>query len=111
MAAEADDRSWKVLRHVVLFAFKPTATPEDIHRVEQAFSALPSKIEVILDFEWGTNVSVEGRAEGFTHCFLLTFADEAARAVYLPHPDHVEFGTVLRPHVEKVLVFDYWTER
>lgn len=108
MAVEERD---KVLRHVVLFGFKPTATPGDIRRVEQAFAELPGKIDAILEFEWGTDVSVEGKAEGYTHCFFVTFRDEAARAVYLPHPDHAAFGAVLRPHLEKVLVLDYWTER
>ena len=31
-----------VLRHVVLFAFKATATPADIARLEAAFAALPN---------------------------------------------------------------------
>jgi hypothetical protein len=97
------------LRHVVLFAFKPEATRADIARVEQAFAALPGQIDVIDDFEWGTDVSVEGKAQGFTHCFLVTFRDEAGRDIYLPHPAHKAFGQVLRPHLDKVLVLDYWT--
>lgn len=101
----------RVLRHVVLFAFKPEATAEDIRRVEEAFAALPSQIDAIQAFEWGANVSIEGKADGFTHCFFVTFADEAGRAVYLPHPAHQEFGRILRPHLAKVLVLDYWTER
>lgn len=111
MAAEEANIQNKVLRHVVLFGFKPSATLDDIAAVEQAFAALPAKIDAILDFEWGTDVSVEGKAQGYTHCFFVTFRDEAARAVYLPHPDHQAFGRVLRPHLEKVLVLDYWTER
>ena len=101
----------RVLRHVVLFGFKPAATPAQIAEVEQAFAALPGQIDAIRDFEWGTNVSIEGKAAGFTHCFFVTFADEAGRAVYLPHPAHQAFGQILRPHLENVLVLDYWTER
>lgn len=99
----------RVLRHVVLFAFKPESTPEDIRRIEEAFAALPSQIDAIIDFEWGTNVSIENVAQGFTHCFFVTFADEAGRAEYLPHPAHRAFGDLLRPHKENVLVIDYWT--
>ena len=76
-----------------------------------AFRSLPGKIAQIHDFEWGTNVSVEGIARGYTHCFFLTFLSEEDRDAYLPHPAHKEFGTVLRPHVESVLVIDYWTQR
>jgi hypothetical protein len=39
------------LRHLVLFSFKPEASPTDIAAVETAFAALPSKIPEIIDFE------------------------------------------------------------
>ena len=97
------------LRHVVLFKFKDSATPEDIANAEQAFVALPNKISVIRDFEWGINNSPEGLDKGFTHCFFLTFDSEEDRAVYLPHPDHKAFGGILGPVLEDVLVLDYWT--
>ncbi len=98
----------KMLRHVVLFSFKEESSPEDIKKVEDAFRALPSKIDAIKGFEWGTNNSPENLAQGYTHCFFLSFADEAGRAEYLPHPDHKAFGEVLGPHLDKVLVIDYW---
>ena len=98
----------RLLRHVVLFAFKPAATPEQVAEIERAFAALPSQIPAIHDFEWGRDVSVENAAQGFTHCFLVTFLSEADRAMYLPHPAHKAFGEVLHPHLERVLVIDYW---
>ena len=98
----------QVLRHVVLFKFKDSAAPTDVQQIEEAFRALPAQIDVIQEFEWGTDVSVEGKAEGYTHCFFVTFADAAGRDAYLPHPAHQAFGQVLRPHLDKVLVFDYW---
>lgn len=101
-------KSEKQLRHVVLFKFKESATPEDIKKVEEAFAALPSKIPEISDFEWGTNNSPEGLDKGFTHCFFLTFDSEEGRSVYLPHPDHKAFGGVVGPVLEDVLVVDYW---
>ncbi|MEM7394960.1 MAG: Dabb family protein, partial [Verrucomicrobiota bacterium] len=57
-----------VLRHVVLFKFKPDVTPEQIKAMEDSFRALPEKIDSIIDFEWGTNVGAEGKDKGFTHC-------------------------------------------
>ncbi len=95
------------LRHVVVFKFKDGTSPEDIKKVEEAFAALPSKIPTIVAFEWGTNNSPENLAQGFTHCFFLTFNDAEGRAVYLPHPAHKEFGKILRPHLEKAFVIDY----
>lgn len=99
----------KQLRHVVLFKFKESATPEDIAKAEKAFISLPTKISAIRDFEWGTNNSPESLDKGFTHCFFLTFDSEEDRAVYLPHPDHKAFGGILGPILEDVLVLDYWT--
>ena len=72
-----------------------------------AFKALPSKIPTIESLEWGTNVSPEQHSEGFTHCFLVTFKDKAGVEVYLPHPAHKAFGTVLHPILDKVLVVDF----
>ena len=98
----------QLLRHVVLFRFKEGTSAEEIRGIENAFCALPSRIDTIYDFEWGTDVSVENRQKGFTHCFVVTFLSEADRSEYLPHPAHQEFGTLLKPHLGDVLVIDYW---
>jgi hypothetical protein len=100
----------KVLRHVVLFQFKEGTTEAKIKEIEAAFASLPGKIEVIQEFEWGTNISVEGKADGFTHCFLVTFGSDADRDAYLPHPDHQEFVSLVRPNVDRSLVLDYWAQ-
>lgn len=98
------------LRHVVLFEFTESSTPQDIERIEEAFTALPSQIDVIRDFEWGINNSPEGLDKGFTHCFIVTFDSEEGRDIYLPHPAHQEFVEILSPHLEDVLVVDYWAD-
>lgn len=100
----------QVLRHVVLFKFKDDATTADIRAVEDAFRALPAEIDLIQDFEWGVDVSVEGIAQGFTHCFFVTFASTENRDAYLPHPAHKRFGELLHPFLDKVLVIDYWAQ-
>ena len=99
-----------MLRHVVLFKFKDDATPEQVQKIENAFRALPGKIDTIKEFEWGTDNSPEMIAQGFTHCFVVSFADEKGRAVYLPHPAHKEFVELVKPHLDKVLVVDYFAK-
>jgi hypothetical protein len=103
------DAPHEQVRHVVLFKFKDDAPPDRIREIEKSFRALKDQIPEILAFEWGTNMSPENRAEGFTHCFFLTFRNAAARDAYLPHPAHKAFGAQLRPYLDKVLVIDYVT--
>ena len=64
----------KALRHVVLFKFKDSSKAEDVKKVEEAFKALPGKLSIIKDFEWGTNNSPENLNQGLNHCFLASFA-------------------------------------
>lgn len=98
-----------LLRHVVLFKFKANTPSEKIKEIEDAFNQLPTKIPQIHSYEWGLNNSPENLNKGFTHCFFLTFTSEADRSIYLPHPDHKAFGTLLTPYLDDVLVVDYWS--
>jgi len=99
------------LRHVVFFKFKEGTTPEKLKEITDAFGELPKKIDVIRDFEWGTDVSVENLSKGFTHCFFVTFDDEKGRDVYLPHPAHKAFVDIVKPHLDDVCVVDYREQR
>ncbi len=83
----------------------------DIAKVELAFRALPKKIKQIANFEWGKNNSPENLNQEFTHCFFVSFKTEKDREIYLPHPAHKAFVEILRPHLDKVLVIDYWAEK
>lgn len=97
------------LRHVVLFAFKDSASADQIDAIVSGFGALPQAIPGITAYEWGTNVSLEGLNDGFTHCFTLTFAAAPDRDAYLDHPAHQAFVATLGPVLERSLVLDYWT--
>jgi hypothetical protein len=109
VSAQTETNTKQQLRHVVLFSFKSTSSADDVKKIEDAFRALPSKIKEVKGFEWGKNNSPEGLDQGFTHCFLVSFKSEKDREVYLPHPAHMAFVDVLKPHLEKVLVIDYWS--
>ena len=98
----------QLLRHVVLFKFKDTSSAADIKKVEDAFRALAKKLPLIKSFEWGKNNSPENLNQGHTHCFLVTFSSEKDRDAYLPHPEHQAFVEILKPHLDKVTVIDYW---
>lgn len=100
-----------LLRHVVMFSFLEDSYPAGVKAVEDAFRELPGKIPEIHSFEWGTNNSPEGLDQGYTHVFFVTFASEADRAVYLPHPAHQAFVEVLKPHLNEVMVLDFWAQQ
>ncbi|MGM9759068.1 MAG: Dabb family protein [Parabacteroides sp.] len=100
----------KVLRHVVMFGFNEELTDQQVKEIEDAFCALPSQIEEIKGFEWGTDCSPEGLQKGLTHCFFLTFHSDKDRDTYLVHPAHKAFGQLINGKVAAVTVLDYWTK-
>jgi hypothetical protein len=110
ITSSAAPDSPRVLRHVVLFKFKADAPKEKVQEVVEAFGKLPKQIDVIKDFEMGTDNSPEMKSKGFTHAFVVTFADEKGREAYLPHPAHKAFVKVLGPIIDDVLVVDYWSK-
>jgi len=95
------------VRHVVSFKFKADATPEQVHAIESAFAALKTKIPQIQSLEWGTNVSEEKLDKGFTHTWVLGFADAKSLKVYLDHPEHQAFVTLLKPSLADAFVVDF----
>ncbi len=98
------------LRHVVLFGFKPGAGEAQIDELVARFRALRDLVPGVEAFEWGVDNSPEGLGQGHSHCFTLTFADEAARDAYLPHPHHAAFAQWAGRLIEKALVVDYRVE-
>jgi len=73
---------------------------------------LKGKIPGIVSFEYGLNNSPENLNKGFTHVYLLTFKDAAARDAYLPHPEHKSFGALLGKLniLEEPFVIDFQPE-
>lgn len=98
----------RVLRHVVLFKYKPEVTAAQLDEINRAFQDLKNQIPEVRDFERGINNSPEGLDKGFTHGYLISFSSEEDRAAYLPHPAHKKFVELLGGKLEEPLVFDYW---
>ena len=95
------------LRHLVLFSFCPDLTSEAVAEAVERFSDLAASIEEVRCYEWGNEVSPEGLAQGYTHCFLLSFDDAAGRDRYLVHPLHLAFVDSIRPLLTQALVADF----
>lgn len=98
----------KILRHVVIFAFKDSVSAEQVKEIEINFGRLPEKIDEIKGFEWGKNLNTSQVGKGFTHCFVLTFESEEDLQTYEVHPAHEKFKDETIGHVKDLLVVDYW---
>jgi hypothetical protein len=95
-------------RHVVLFRWKPGLGEAELRRIEEAFAALARALPFVTGFEWGRNESAEGLDHGYTHCFVVTFADAAGRDAYLPHPLHEAFvRDFVDPFMDDACVVDF----
>ena len=103
-----DMKPEKLLRHVVIFKFKDSSSVAQVKTVVDTFMRLKTKVPQVVDMEFGTNMSPEHFNEGFTHCFVLTYKSEKDLADYQLHPAHKAFQEVLKPHMDKVFVVDYW---
>jgi hypothetical protein len=84
-------------RHFVSFQFREGTSDEKKTELVKAFLQLKQEIDV----------NIEPLNDGFTHSFLVTFKDKSGLATYLPHPAHETFVAKIKPHLEKVYVFDY----
>lgn len=95
------------IRHVVLFALKADATPEQRKVVEETSAALLKDTGLIQHYEWGTDLNNGQRAQGFTHCIVMSFRNAEDLQKYIVHPAHVAFKEKALPIMEKLLVLDF----
>jgi hypothetical protein len=100
-----------MITHVVLLKIRRDVPQAQIAAVFGALAGLRTKIPGLLSFSGGAYTSPEGMHKGFTHGFVMTFTDAAARDAYLPHPDHEVVKAmvlkVLDGGVDGVVAFDY----
>jgi hypothetical protein len=110
-AEQARDRSNKNImskvKHIGLIKFKEGTAQDQIDSLFQEIMDMSETVPGIEDYVSGENSSPEGLNQGFTHAFIMTFTDTAARDAYLPHPDHERIKGLLLPHVDAVAVFDF----
>ncbi len=79
------------VKHIVLLKFKEGTTEEQINKFFEEVLDLSESVPGIDDYVGGACCSAEGRNQGMTHGFIMTFADAAARDAYLVHPEHERF--------------------
>ncbi len=95
-----------MVRHFGVFEFHPHVTPEEIEECFAVMKQMVGRVEGLVSMEHGPYNGDEGLNDSFTHGFLMTFVNEAARDTYLPHPVHEEAKAIVVPRLKRVIVFD-----
>ena len=76
-----------MLRHTVMFRWKPETTPEQVAAIEEGLAALPGVIETVRSFRFGCDAGInEGN---FDFVVTADFADRDGYLVYRDHPAHL----------------------
>jgi hypothetical protein len=92
------------LRHVAWLRFKDGVSAERIEEHMAACRSLVGRVPVVQNLECGPNLS--DRAEGFTHCIIVSLPDLDALPEYLGHPEHVPVAEALVTDVAELRVMD-----
>ena len=95
------------VKHIVFLKFKDGTSEEQISGVFDQLLDLSESVDGIEDYVAGPNSSPEGLNQGYTHAFVMTFTDAAARDAYLPHPDHQKFKDACLPLIDSVAIIDF----
>jgi hypothetical protein len=106
-AVAADAAAKGKVVHVVAFKYKKAVTDAKKKELGDALVALKKSIPQIISVQHGPNVSKEGFDKGFNDLFVVTFANEKDRDIYLEHPDHKKFAKLLDGIVADKGIFVY----
>lgn len=105
----ADSAAKGKIVHIVAFKYKKAITDAKKKEIADALVALKGKIPQIISIQHGPNISKEGFEKGFNEAFIVTFANEKDRDIYLEHEEHKKFAKRLDGILadKGVFVFDF----
>lgn len=93
-----------MLTHVVLFAMKPDAAPEDGDRLVRDALEKLTGIPGVQNLTAGKVLQADS---GYDYALAMQFADHAALEVYREHPVHQEYMAFLQTATAKRLAYDF----
>ncbi len=94
-----------MIKHVVMFKFKPEADKGKRQQVIDKLRGLPQTIEVIREFEVGEDILQSKRS--FDAALISSFDDLGALETYQRHPDHVEVVLQIQEITDVITAVDY----
>ncbi len=95
------------VKHIALFKFKEGTPQEQIDKLFEDIMDLSENIDGIEDYVSGANISTENLSQGYTHGFVMTFQDIAARDAYVPHPEHERVKAAILAITDSMVVMDF----
>jgi hypothetical protein len=95
-----------VVEHIVLFKWKPDASPEAINTAMDGLRGLKALLPEIVHLTAGENFTQ--RSQGFTHGLVVRFNDKAGLDSYGPSDAHqYVVQNLINPIRADVLALDY----
>lgn len=102
-----------MIKHIVLLAFSPNIASDKIKQVLEKLGDLRhTALPQIKSFSYGKNSSPEQLDYGFNYGFIMEFANQNDRAIYLNSELHQQIAKnevlpLLKNGIKSVVVFDY----
>ncbi len=99
-----------MIRHIVLYRFKPEISPKEIEAVFTKLAKLKQLVSGIHSLEWGAYHGNANKNNGYSYGLTVDVIDDSVFAVYSPHPLHMEVRQEMVPMLQSdapTLMFDF----
>jgi Stress responsive A/B Barrel Domain len=94
-----------MIKHVVMFKFKPEVTQDEREGVLDELRELTGKIDVIREFEVGQDVL--GSPRSWDAALIAAYDDLGALETYQRHDDHLQVALKLRSMCDAIASVDF----
>ena len=99
-----------MIRHIVLYRFKPEFTDKEIIPLFNKLTQLKNLVPGVEAMQWGKYCGKGDKNAGYTYGLSVDIADESVFLTYSPHPLHNEVRQQMAPLLaedEPLLMFDF----
>lgn len=94
-----------MLKHVVLFKFKPEVSETDIDQLVDGLAALPDLIDEVREFVFGRDII--GSERSYDFALISMFDDLEAMQRYQVHPEHQKVVAHVKTICSSVVAADF----
>jgi hypothetical protein len=109
VAAQTNNSSSAVLRHIVMITFKKDASADSVKALDDIYISL-SKDQLVKDFEMGINMSPRDTGV-IKHVFMTTFTSKEDMDTYKKSALYKTLFKASLAVADEVTVADYWAKK